>query len=74
MQEKVFRITKASPAINKAEIGRLCGLTTRGVRYHIEKLRKEKNHIGKDKVSMDDGCGKMNSTKSQKLIRAVFID
>ena len=40
--DKVFRIIKSSPSINKAEIGRLCGLTARGVRYHIGELRKEK--------------------------------
>ena len=42
MQDKVFRIIKSSPTINKAEIANLCGLTTRGVRYHIDKLRIER--------------------------------
>ena len=42
MQDKIFRIIKSSPNINKSEIGRLCGLKERGVRYHIEKLRTEK--------------------------------
>ena len=41
MDDIIISIIRSTPNITKAEIAKICGLSESGVRYYIDKLRKE---------------------------------
>lgn len=40
VDEKIMQIVRSTPNITRAEIGKICGMTVDGVKYHINKLKK----------------------------------
>lgn len=41
IDDKIIQIIRATPNITRAEIGKILGMTVDGIKYHINKLRKE---------------------------------